>query len=69
MTRTSADSSVTELAWFKSSFSSSGDPTDCVEVANTPVATHVRDSKTADGPHLTFPATAWSAFLSYATGN
>ncbi len=37
--------SRTELAWFKSSYSgSSGD--DCVEVAVTEQAIHVRDSRT-----------------------
>ncbi|MCP2165706.1 DUF397 domain-containing protein [Goodfellowiella coeruleoviolacea] len=36
---------------------------ECVEVARTPDTTGVRDSKNPDGPHLTFPTTAWQAFL------
>ncbi|MFD7812988.1 DUF397 domain-containing protein [Streptomyces sp. NPDC059785] len=56
-----------ELAWFKSSYSGSqGD--DCVEVATSPHTVHVRDSKAPQGPRLALTATAWSAFLPYATG-
>lgn len=36
---------------------------DCVEVATHPAAVHVRDSKVTDGPVLTVPPHAWSAFL------
>ncbi|NHW87742.1 DUF397 domain-containing protein, partial [Escherichia coli] len=43
--------SATEFAWFKSSYSGSqGD--DCVEVAVTEGAVHVRDSKDAARPGL-----------------
>ncbi|MFF8958919.1 DUF397 domain-containing protein [Streptomyces sp. NPDC014894] len=50
------------LSWHKSSYSSSqGD--NCVEVATCPDTVHIRDSKVQDGPHLTLPATAWTAFL------
>jgi hypothetical protein len=50
-------------AWRKSTYSdaSSGD---CLEVADGhPDVVPVRDSKDPDGPHLAFPAAAWSAFV------
>ncbi|MGW7263720.1 DUF397 domain-containing protein [Streptomyces sp. NPDC054842] len=57
--------STSELAWFKSSYSSaSGD--DCVEVALTPVVVHVRDSKAPSGPRLALSPDAWGAFVSRA---
>ena len=54
--------STTELAWFKSSYSSGGDG-DCVEVALTPATVHVRDSKDRQGVRLVFTPTAWAEFL------
>ena len=58
--------STTELDWFKSSYSgSSGD--NCIEVALTPQAVYVRDSKdTRIQPLLVCP-TAWSAFTAHAS--
>jgi hypothetical protein len=51
--------------WTKSSHSDNGG--NCVEVAANPAAPHgivpVRDSKRTDGPVLTLPATAFSAFV------
>ena len=58
--------STTELAWFKSSYSSSGDG-DCVEVATSPTTIHVRDSKNPTGPRLTLSPTAWTEFIEVAT--
>ncbi|MEU6097238.1 DUF397 domain-containing protein [Streptomyces sp. NPDC047079] len=58
--------STTELAWFKSSYSSSGDG-DCVEVATGPTAIHVRDSKNPAGPRLALTTTAWEEFVGFAT--
>ncbi|MEU6139278.1 DUF397 domain-containing protein [Streptomyces sp. NPDC047081] len=55
--------SATELHWFKSSYSDSGEPGECVEVATTPTTIHIRDSKTPDTPHLTVTPTTWTAFL------
>jgi len=52
------------LTWFKSSYSGSGGG-NCVEVATPPGTVHVRDSKDAQGPTLTFSATGWAAFVSY----
>lgn len=63
--------SVSDLAWFKSSYSSGGDG-DCVEVAiarQEPAAAeavHVRDSKDKRGPRLALSPTAWRSFISHA---
>ncbi|MEV5170634.1 DUF397 domain-containing protein [Streptomyces flaveolus] len=60
----------TPLAWFKSSYSSSGDGNSCVEVATTPRTIHVRDSKYRDaGPRLALTPEAWGSFVTYASGN
>ncbi|MEV6021917.1 DUF397 domain-containing protein [Streptomyces sp. NPDC052036] len=56
--------STTELAWFKSSYSSSGDG-DCVEVALRPTTIHVRDSKKTTGPMLALSPAAWSEFVGF----
>ncbi|MFC8099110.1 DUF397 domain-containing protein [Streptomyces sp. NPDC057363] len=57
------------LAWFKSSYSSSGDGNSCVEVATTPGTIHVRDSKCQNaGPRLAVAPEAWVDFLTYAAG-
>lgn len=55
----------TALKWFKSSYSSDQGGA-CLEVAATPHAIHVRDSKTlsADAPTLRVAPAAWAAFLS-----
>ncbi|MEU5095028.1 DUF397 domain-containing protein [Streptomyces sp. NPDC020996] len=53
-----------ELAWFKSSYSSSGDG-DCIEVAATPATVHVRDSKHRQGPQLALSPAAWTAFVAH----
>ncbi|THA68098.1 DUF397 domain-containing protein [Streptomyces sp. A0958] len=53
---------ATGLSWFKSSYSGS-EGGNCVEVAAHPAAVHVRDSKVSDGPVLTVPPHAWTAFL------
>ncbi|WP_217251476.1 DUF397 domain-containing protein [Streptomyces sp. AC602_WCS936] len=55
------------LAWFKSSYSSSGDGNSCVEVAATPSAVHVRDSKSVGGPRFAVTREAWADFLTYSS--
>ncbi|HKR49099.1 MAG TPA: DUF397 domain-containing protein [Pseudonocardiaceae bacterium] len=50
----------TPALWRKSTFSNS--QAACVEVAGLPCGHAVRDSKDPDGPSLSFPAAAWSAF-------
>ncbi|MES4903145.1 MULTISPECIES: DUF397 domain-containing protein [unclassified Streptomyces] len=57
---------TSELAWFKSSYSSSAS-NDCVEVASCPDAVHVRDSKDKEGPQLAFSPSVWTNFVAYAT--
>ena len=48
--------------WRKSSYSNGGNGA-CVEVALSPHAAGVRDSKNTTGPTLTFPTTTWHTFL------
>ncbi|MFD9684858.1 DUF397 domain-containing protein [Kitasatospora sp. NPDC059088] len=54
------------MPWFRSSYSDH-DAGNCVEVAPSPSAIHVRDSKDKAGPTLTFSPEAWSAFVTFAT--
>lgn len=56
---------TSELAWFKSSYSSSASG-DCLEVATCPETIHIRDSKNRQGPQLHLSPTAWAAFLTHA---
>ncbi|MFE7634638.1 DUF397 domain-containing protein [Kitasatospora sp. NPDC057518] len=51
--------------WYRSSYSNH-DGGECVEVATSPSAIHVRDSKDKAGPTLTFSPEAWSAFVTFA---
>ncbi|MFI7317602.1 DUF397 domain-containing protein [Streptomyces venezuelae] len=67
MTLKSAARDASELKWFKSSYSSSNEPGDCVEIATASGAVHVRDSKNTRGPRLAFPSTAWAAFVTYTS--
>ncbi|MFB7468408.1 DUF397 domain-containing protein [Streptomyces sp. NPDC056224] len=53
--------------WFRSSYSTNDGP-ECVEVAVTPEAILVRDSKDVDGGHLAVAPAAWTGFLRYAAG-
>ncbi|MGW4032761.1 DUF397 domain-containing protein [Streptomyces sp. NPDC004838] len=59
--------SRSEPAWSKSSYSSSSDINDCVEVSAAPGAVHVRDSKNIEGPRLTATSGTWTAFVAYAS--
>ncbi|MFJ4831642.1 DUF397 domain-containing protein [Streptomyces sp. NPDC088747] len=54
---------MTELAWFKSSYSDSTGG-DCVEIATASVI-HIRDSKAPSLPHLTVSPATWTAFLAH----
>ncbi|WP_329272477.1 DUF397 domain-containing protein [Streptomyces sp. NBC_01451] len=49
--------------WRKSSYSGDGEGDDCVEIATTPTHTAIRDSKTPATRTLTFPASAYTAFI------
>ncbi|MFJ7626430.1 DUF397 domain-containing protein [Streptomyces sp. NPDC097595] len=55
-----------ENEWFKSSYSDSSNPNDCVEVAAATGVVRVRDSKDLSVPQLAFGETAWAEFVSYA---
>ncbi|MCF3134043.1 DUF397 domain-containing protein [Streptomyces olivochromogenes] len=69
MIGTRATRDTAALAWFKSSYSSSGDGNDCIEVAAASGAVHVRDSKNIGGPQLALAPEAWADFVSYASGS
>ncbi|MFG2838944.1 DUF397 domain-containing protein [Streptomyces zaomyceticus] len=60
---------ASELAWFKSSYSGGTDGESCIEIAPTPAAVHVRDSKNLGGPQLALTPAAWAGFVSYAVGS
>ncbi|MDK0519850.1 DUF397 domain-containing protein [Streptomyces sp. ML-6] len=66
MIRRTSVQDVSELVWFKSSYSSNGNEGDCVEIAASPGTVHVRDSKDVQGPRLAFGPGAWAGFVSYA---
>lgn len=64
MIRKTAAGGPSELAWFKSSYSSGTDGNSCVEIALTPHTVHVRDSKHAtEGPRLALTPEAWAGFV------
>ncbi|MGN5380059.1 DUF397 domain-containing protein [Streptomyces lasalocidi] len=58
---------ASELRWFKSSYSDTSNPNDCVEVAIAPHTIHIRDSKNVEGPRLMLTPGAWTRFVSYAS--
>ncbi|CAM5457894.1 DUF397 domain-containing protein [Streptomyces aurantiogriseus] len=58
--------SAMQLHWFKSSYSDSSEPGDCVEVATTSATVHIRDSKNPGHGMLTVSPGAWADFLTYA---
>ncbi|MEV4189816.1 DUF397 domain-containing protein [Streptomyces toxytricini] len=59
--------STTELTWPKSSYSGTqGD--NCVEVAVTAQAIHVRDSKDVTRPAFAVGREGWSRFVRHAAG-
>ncbi|MCH0568038.1 DUF397 domain-containing protein [Streptomyces sp. MUM 136J] len=51
-----------ELNWFKSSYSS-GQGGECLEIALSRTALHIRDSKTPTARTIAVSPAAWSAFL------
>ncbi|AQS68590.1 DUF397 domain-containing protein [Streptomyces pactum] len=70
MIRKALAGDASELAWFKSSYSSGPDGDSCVEVAAGSGTVHVRDSKYRDAsPRLALAAEAWAGFLAYAAGS
>ncbi|MEV5161204.1 DUF397 domain-containing protein [Streptomyces sp. NPDC053728] len=59
---TGAVSRDDDPTWVKSSYSA-GNGGDCVEVATTPTAVRVRDSKRPGGPVLSVGPGQWAAFV------
>ncbi|MEU7566333.1 DUF397 domain-containing protein [Streptomyces fradiae] len=53
------------LAWFKSSYSGN-EGGECLEVAVTPGAIHIRDSKVPSRAQLIVTAAEWAAFVRFA---
>ncbi|GAA4788099.1 DUF397 domain-containing protein [Streptomyces ziwulingensis] len=62
MKNTESPATVSALTWFKSSHSGA-EGGDCVEVATTTAAVHVRDSKDVTGPVLAMSRGAWAGFV------
>ncbi|GGW44808.1 DUF397 domain-containing protein [Streptomyces griseoloalbus] len=67
MIRKTTAGDASELAWFKSSYSSGNNGESCVELALTPGTVHVRDSKDMSGPRIAFAPDTWAAFVPYAS--
>ncbi|MBG0853198.1 DUF397 domain-containing protein [Streptomyces spinoverrucosus] len=68
MIRNASAGDASELAWFKSSYSSGTDGNSCVEIAIASHTIHVRDSKHRDnGPRLALTPAAWAEFVAYAS--
>ncbi|MFI7399001.1 DUF397 domain-containing protein [Streptomyces sp. NPDC049541] len=59
---------VSELAWFKSSYSGAN-TTECVEAAFIASGVLIRDSKRPGHQHLTVSAKAWASFLAASSTN
>lgn len=59
--------STSQLHWFKSSYSSSNESGDCVEVATTPVVIRIRDSKNKLGAQVALSAPVWGEFVTYVS--
>ncbi|MER6323149.1 DUF397 domain-containing protein [Streptomyces coelicoflavus] len=57
---------LADLVWFKSSYSDTSEPSDCVEVATAPTTIHIRDSKSPDGPRLAVDSVTWTMFVAGA---
>ncbi|WAX78123.1 DUF397 domain-containing protein [Streptomyces sp. KMM 9044] len=66
MIRNTSSGDASDLAWFKSSYSSGSEGDSCVEIAVQPDTLHVRDSKDVEGGRLTFSPAAWAGFVPYA---
>ncbi|GAA2592014.1 MULTISPECIES: DUF397 domain-containing protein [Streptomyces] len=66
MSRKPSSGGASDLAWFKSSYSSGSEGDSCVEIATETATVHVRDSKNLNGPRLAFAPATWADFLPYA---
>ncbi|MFF4571626.1 DUF397 domain-containing protein [Streptomyces sp. NPDC001410] len=63
-----SNAAVPEAAWIKSSYST-GNGGECVEIAATPEAVLVRDSKQSAGPVLAVAPHAWAWLVGLAAGH
>ncbi|WP_328342426.1 DUF397 domain-containing protein [Streptomyces violaceus] len=63
MIRKASAEDISELVWFKSSYSDGPDGNSCVEIAIVPRTVHVRDSKHTEGPQLALAPEAWVGFV------
>ncbi|MFB7940163.1 DUF397 domain-containing protein [Streptomyces sp. NPDC056049] len=61
--------SILDLVWCKSSYSGGPDGDTCVEVATSPAAVRVRDSKDTGLPQLVLSSAAWAGFVGFARGD
>ncbi|MFJ3228258.1 DUF397 domain-containing protein [Streptomyces sp. NPDC086783] len=68
MTLGTSVETVAGLTWIRSSYSDSSNSSECVEIAATSAAVHVRDSKTPHGPRLALEPGAWTAFVAHVSG-
>ncbi|MFJ4947574.1 DUF397 domain-containing protein [Streptomyces sp. NPDC088760] len=57
-----SSAAVSDLAWFKSSYSGT-EGGDCVEVAAGTGVVHIRDSKAVGGPVIRVSREAWAGFV------
>ncbi|MFF3515512.1 DUF397 domain-containing protein [Streptomyces sp. NPDC002573] len=67
MIRKASAAGASDLAWFKSSYSSGNEGDSCVEIASSRDTVHVRDSKDITGPRLAFSPATWSVFVPYVS--
>ncbi|MFE9169387.1 DUF397 domain-containing protein [Streptomyces kebangsaanensis] len=67
MSHQTSSRDTSDMAWFKSSYSSGAETDSCVEIATEPGTVHVRDSKNIEGPRLAMTPGAWAHFVSYAS--
>ncbi|MFR9788543.1 DUF397 domain-containing protein [Streptomyces sp. MB22_4] len=66
MNNAESSTAASGLAWFKSSYSGT-EGGQCVEVAASSAAVHVRDSKAISGPLVTVSREAWAGFVGLAS--
>ncbi|PWI11863.1 DUF397 domain-containing protein [Streptomyces sp. NWU339] len=66
MIRSTSSGDISDLTWFKSSYSSGAETDSCIEIATSPGTVHVRDSKDVDGGRLAFSPAVWADFVPYA---
>ncbi|MCL6290465.1 DUF397 domain-containing protein [Streptomyces sp. 43Y-GA-1] len=69
MIQETAGGNASELRWFRSSYSDSSTGSECVEVAATRGAVHVRDSKNVRGPGLAVAPAAGAGVVAYAAAH